>query len=136
MDGVGNDVHRLPLAGPVGGIPLAPLEAAIDRDRPALLEVGRAVLALLAPDGDVEVVGLVDPLARRVLPARVARDPQLADGRPARRRAELGVTCEVPGEHDSVDVGCGHRYGSLTVRGRSLSRSARLHTESAGMGTS
>ena len=56
-------------------LPLAPLEAAVDRDRAALGEEAGAVLALRAPDRDVEVVRLVLPLARGVvLAARVARD--------------------------------------------------------------
>ena len=73
LHGVGNDIYRLPLLCRFLVLPLAPLEAAVDRDGPALREVLGAVLALRAPDGDVEVVGLVDPLAGRlVLPARVA----------------------------------------------------------------
>ena len=56
---------------PVLVLPLAPLEAAVDRDRAALGEVLGAVLALRAPDGDVEVVGLVDPLARSASLRRV-----------------------------------------------------------------
>src|SRR5262249_30235800 len=63
-------------------VPLAPLEAAVDRDRAALREVLRAVLALLAPHSDVEVVRLLGPLAgRAVLAARVHGDPQAADRR-------------------------------------------------------
>src|SRR5262249_10801435 len=79
LDGVGDDLHGLALARAVGRLPLAPVEAAVDRDAAALLQVLGAVLALRAPDRDVEVVGLVDPLAGRVLPTRVDRDAQLAD---------------------------------------------------------
>jgi hypothetical protein len=91
LDRVGDDVDALAVVA-VLVLPLAPLEAAVDRDRAALGEVAGAVLALRAPDGDVEVVGLVDPLAGRVvLAARVARDAQLADRGAARERAQLGV---------------------------------------------
>ena len=52
-------------------------------DGAALGEVLRAALALVAPDGDVEVVRLVGPLARRaVLHARVHGDAELADAVP------------------------------------------------------
>ena len=46
-------------------VPLAPVEASVDADRAALREVLRATLALVTPDGDVEVVGLVAPVALR-----------------------------------------------------------------------
>src|SRR6185503_16383292 len=105
LDRVGDDLHGLAL-GAVLGFPLAPVEAAIDADRPALGEVLRAALALVAPDGDVEVVRLVAPLARRgVLLPRVHGEAQLADGRSARRVAKLGVPGQVSDEDDAVDVG-------------------------------
>ena len=108
LDGIGNDIHRLALVALLV-LPLAPLEPSVDRHRAALREVLGAVLALRAPDGDVEVVGLVDPLAGRVvLAAGVDRDPQAAHRGAARRAAELGVAGEVPGDHDPVDVGCCH----------------------------
>ena len=73
------------------GLPLAPVEPAVDRDRTALGEVVGAVLALRAPDRDVEVVGLVDPLAAVVLAAAVDGDAKLADGGPAGGAPQLGV---------------------------------------------
>src|SRR6478672_1519562 len=130
LNGVGDDLDGLALAGAVRRIPLAPVEAAVDCDAAALLEVLGAVLALRAPDGHVEVVGLVDPLARSVLAAGVDGDPQLADGGSARGGAQLRILREVPRDEDSVDVRCGHWYSSLTVRGRSLFALARLQTES------
>src|SRR3954471_17752808 len=75
LDGIGNDIHCLALV-PVLVLPLAPLEPAVERDRAPLREVVRAVLALRAPHGDVEVVRLVDPVARAVLATRVGSDPQ------------------------------------------------------------
>src|ERR687888_273858 len=78
LDRVGDDLDRLAL-GAVLGLPLAPVEAAVDADRPALREVLRAALALVAPDRDVEVVRLVAPVALGVLLARVHSQPQLAD---------------------------------------------------------
>ena len=70
-DRVGDHLDGLALAAV--GLPLAPLEAPVDRDRSALAEVVGAVLALRAPDRDVEIVGLVDdsPLEslRRLLTA-------------------------------------------------------------------
>ena len=72
---------------------------------PALREVLRAALALVAPDRDVEVVRLLGPLAgRRVLLARVHGEPQLADRRAARRVPQLGVARQVADEHDAIDV--------------------------------
>src|SRR5215472_15814513 len=59
MDGVGDDLHGLPLAGAIGRVPLTPVEPAVDPDRAALREVLRAALGLVAEDGDVEVVRLV-----------------------------------------------------------------------------
>src|SRR3954451_1063904 len=107
LDGVGDDVDRLALVALL--LPLAPLEAAVDRDRAALGEVASAVLALRAPDGDVEVVGLVDPLTGRVvLAARVARNAQLAHRGAARQRAQLGIGREVAGDDHPVDVRRGH----------------------------
>src|SRR5688500_10486755 len=78
LDGVGDDVYGLALVAFLV-LPLAPLEATVDRHGAALLEVGGAVLALRAPHRDVEVIGLVDPLARCVLAARVAGDAEAAD---------------------------------------------------------
>src|SRR4051794_7201997 len=60
LHGVGDDLDALALAAVVCR-PFAPLQPSVDRDRPALGEVAGAVLALGAPDGDVEVVGHVDP---------------------------------------------------------------------------
>src|SRR5919198_3110390 len=82
---VGDDVDRLALLALLV-LPLAPLEAAVDRDRTALREVAGAVLALRTPHGDVEVVGLIDPIARGVVLAPgVDRHAQLADRRAARQ---------------------------------------------------
>src|SRR5215210_148320 len=118
LDGVGNDIYRLPLVAFLV-LPLAPLEPPIDRDRASLREVLGAVLALSAPNGDVEVVGLVHPLAAGlVLAPRVARDPQAADGHAARKIPELGVAGQVPGEHDPVDVGACHEAVLLLRRVR------------------
>src|SRR5277367_6696925 len=60
---VGNDIGCLALCA-VLGLPLAPLEPPVDRHRTPLGQVAGGVLALRAPHGDVEVVGLVLPLAR------------------------------------------------------------------------
>src|SRR5262245_25696285 len=104
LDALGDDLHRLALARSVGCLPLAPLETAVDPDRAALREVLRAALRLVSPDGDVEVVRLVDPLAGLVLPACVDRDPQLADrGAPA-RAPQLRVLGQVPDQDDAVHV--------------------------------
>ena len=79
------------------GLPFAPVEATFDRHRPALREVVGAVLALRAPDGDVEVVGLVDPLAGlAVLAAAVDGDSQLADGGPAGVERSSGSLVRLP----------------------------------------
>src|SRR5215210_1551500 len=109
LDGIGNDIYRLPVLAAFLVLPLAPLEPPVDRDRASLREVLGAVLALGTPDGDVEVVGLVDPFARRlVLAPRVARDPQAAYSHAARKVPELRVAGQVPREDDPVDVGACH----------------------------
>src|SRR5581483_11774879 len=55
---VGNDIDCLPFRALLG-LPLAPLEPSVDRDRAALGQIARGVLALRTPHGDVEVVRLV-----------------------------------------------------------------------------
>src|SRR5262245_41653884 len=109
LDGVGDHLDRLAL-GAVLCLPLTPLEAPVDRDGTALAEVLGAVLALVAPDGDVEVVRLLGPLAgRAVLAPRVDGEPKAADCRSARRVSQLRVAREVAHEHDAIDVGHGLR---------------------------
>ena len=53
LDGVGDDLDRLALVA-VFVDPLAPLQPALDRDRPALRQVLLAALAAGAPDGEAE----------------------------------------------------------------------------------
>src|SRR4029079_13049505 len=103
-DALGDDLDSLPLARAVGRVPLAPVEPAVDADRAALREVLRAALGLVAEDGDVEVVRLVDPGARLVAPAAVHRHPQAADRRSAGGMPQLGVLRQVAYENDAVDV--------------------------------
>src|SRR4026207_2531694 len=98
---VGDDLDRLAL-GAVLGVPLAPVEASVDRDRAALGEVLRAALALVPPDGDVEVVRLLAPLAGlAVLLPRVHGEAQLADRGAARRVPQLGVLRQVSDQDDT-----------------------------------
>src|ERR1044071_1666734 len=107
LDRVGDDLDRLALRA-VLRLVLAPVQATVDGHRPSLGEVLRAALALVAPDRDVEVVGLLAPLAGGgVLAARVDGETQAAHGRPARGMAELGVARQVSDEDDAVDA-CGH----------------------------
>src|SRR5581483_7997095 len=103
LDALGDDLHGLPLRA-VLRLPLAPVEPAVDADGAALAQVLRTRLGLVAEDRHVEVVRLVDPLARLVTAAAVDRDAKLADGGAARRVPELGVLGQVPDEHDPVDV--------------------------------
>src|SRR4051812_46598908 len=63
---LGDDVDALALVALLV-LPLAPLQAPVDGHGAALAQVARAVLALGAPDGDVEVVGLVLPFTRAVV---------------------------------------------------------------------
>src|SRR4051812_26110168 len=111
LDRVGNDIDRLALVSLLV-LPFAPVETAVDSDGAPLREVLGAVLALRTPHGHVEVVGLLDPVAGSVLPSRVGRDAEAADGRAAVRVAQLGVAREVAREDDPVDVGACH-YGSF-----------------------
>src|SRR6185312_12168419 len=107
LNAVSDDLDRLALR-PVLGVPLAPFEPAVDRDRAALGQVLGAILTLVAPDRDVEVVRLLRPLAGgAVLAARVDGEPEAADRGTARRVPELWVARQIAQENDSVDVG-GH----------------------------
>ena len=125
LDAVGDDLDRLAL-GAVLGLPLAPVEAAVDPDRAALGEVLRAALGLVAPDGDVEVVRLVGPLAGHcVLAARVHGDAELAHGGPARGVAQLGVARQVADEDDAVDVAGHYSSPSSVDRARATSSPRR-----------
>src|SRR3954453_10991787 len=108
LHGVGHDFNGRAVGASLLVLPLTPLEPAVDRDRAALGQVARAVLALRAPHGDVEVVGLVDPLAGVVLAARVGGDAQAADGGAARRVAQLWIAREVARQDNAVDVGGCH----------------------------
>ena len=99
---VGHDLDRLALVS-FGSLPLTPLEPSVHGHRPALREVLRAPLPLVAPHGDVEVVGLVRPLTGLVLAPRVDRESQVADGRAGRRVAQLGILGQVADEHDAID---------------------------------
>ncbi len=122
---VGNDIDCLALC-PVLRLPLAPIQASVDRHRASLGEVAGGVLALRTPHLDVEVVGLVHPLpAGLVLAAGVARDPQLAHGGAAGQRAQLGVFGQVAGHHYPVDVGCGHGLSSFRLSHTPQSRGPR-----------
>src|SRR6266508_791872 len=106
LDRIGDDLDGLALRA-VLRLPLAPLQAPVDPHRASLGEVLRAVLPLVTPDGDVEVVGLLAPFAgRRVLAPRVDGQAQAANGCPARRVPQLGVARQVSDEDDAVDVGC------------------------------
>ena len=94
---------------PVLGLPLAPLEPALDPNRTPFGEEARAVVALRPPDLDVEEVGLVLPLAgRAVFAARIDGDPQVADRRTARQRTQLRVAGQISSDHDDVQVASGH----------------------------
>src|SRR5438046_7240053 len=104
LDALGDDLHGLPLARAVGRFPLAPVEPAVDADRAALREILRATLSLVAEDGDVEVVRLVDPLPRLVAPAAVHCYPHAANRRTAGSVPQLGILRQVAYENDAVDV--------------------------------
>src|SRR3954453_3574173 len=104
LDAVGDDLHGLPLARAVGRVPLTPVEPAVDADRAAFREVLRATLGLVAEDGDVEVVRLVDPLPRLVAPTAVHSDPHAADGLAAGGVPQLGILRQVAYENDAIDI--------------------------------
>src|ERR1700710_1184903 len=104
LDRVGDDLDGLAFAAAVFGLPLTPVEPAFDRDRAALGQVVGAVLALAAEDDDVEVVGLVDPLAALVFAAAVDRDAELTDGRPTPGVPQLGIPRQVPGDDHHIHV--------------------------------
>src|SRR5438309_1491952 len=110
LDALGDDLDGLALAS-VLGLPLAPVEPAVDRDRAALAQVLGAALGLVAEDRDPEEVRLVDPLPRLVPPPSVDGDAEVANGRAARRVPQLGVPRQVPDPYDAVAVCC-HVYSS------------------------
>src|SRR5205807_1757516 len=106
LDTVGHDLDGFALHAVL--LPLAPIEPAVDRDRPSLGEVLRAALGLVAEDADAEIVRLVGPLARLVTPPSVDSDAETADRGAAAGVAQFRVLRQVADEHDAVDVGC-HR---------------------------
>src|SRR5579875_1782207 len=117
LHGLGDDIDRLTLLL-ILAHPLAPAQAAVDRHAPPLGQVLCAVLALRAPYGHVEVVGLVLPLAGlRVAPAAVARDAKAAHRRALAGgvRAQLRITGEVAGDDHPVDIARCHLARSFRV---------------------
>src|SRR6188472_354325 len=104
LDALGDDLHGLPLARAIRRLPLAPVEPAVDADRAAFRQVLRAALGLVAEDGDVEVVRLVDPVTRLVAAAAVHCNPQAANGRTAGGVPQLGVLRQVAYQNDAVDI--------------------------------
>src|SRR5215210_7411725 len=101
---VRDHLDRLPLRA-VLRLPLAPVQPAVDADGPPLGEETRTALALVTPDGHVEVIGLLGPLAGlAVLLSRVDGEPQLAHGGAARRVPQLGVPRQVADQDHPVDV--------------------------------
>src|SRR5438477_711599 len=108
LNAVGDDLDGLALRA-VLGLPLAPAQLAVNADGAALGQVLRAVLGLVAEDGDAEVVRCVDPVARLVALAVVDGDAQAANGRAAGRMPELRVPRQVPNQYDAIDVRC-HVY--------------------------
>src|SRR5579864_8064247 len=104
LDAVGDDLDGLALAAAVLRLPLAPVEAAVDRDRAALREVLRAALGLVTEDRDPEVVGLVDPAARLVPAPAVDGDAEIADRRAAGGVSQFRVPRQVSDQYDAVDV--------------------------------
>src|SRR5206468_12317782 len=93
---------------------LTPVEPAVDADGAALGEVLRAALALVAPDGDVEVVGLVAPVSLRILLAGVDGEPQLADRGAGRCVSQLRILGQV--SHDQHAIAVGHVFYSSCER--------------------
>src|SRR5436190_24054607 len=135
LDGVGDDLDRLALVA-VWAIPLAPLQPALDRDRPPLREIGGAVLALRAPHRDIDVVRLVDPLAALVLAPAVHGDPQFAHRGAAAQLAQLRVLREIARDDYDIDVcGC-HFCGPFLkldlIRPESKQRTGGFSPPSAG----
>src|SRR5215213_10149526 len=109
LNGVGDDLHGVAVRAGLLVLPLAVLETTVDRDRTTLGAVLGDVLALGAPDRDVEEVGLVLPLTGgAVLATRVDREAQAAHGRARRQVAQLWVAGEVAGQDDPVDVASCH----------------------------
>src|SRR5579871_540709 len=104
LDALGDDLDGLALYAVL--LPLPPVEAAVDRDGPALAQILGAALRLVAEDRDTEEVRLVDPVAGLVAAPAVDGDAEVADGRAAGRVAQFGVARQVADEHDAVDVGC------------------------------
>src|SRR4051794_20362647 len=115
LDGVGDDLDALSFVAALV-LPLAPVEPAFDRNRAAFREVVGAVLALRPPDGDVEVVGLVDPVAALVFAAAVDRDPKLAYGGSTAEMTQLRIPGQVPGDVHHVHIRSCQFPHSLRIR--------------------
>src|SRR5512135_3704518 len=105
LDALGDDLDGLALRS-VLGLPLAPVESAVDRDGAALAQVLGAALRLVAEDRDPEEVGLVGPLPGFVPAPAVDRNAEVAHRRAAGRVAQLGIPRQVPDQYDAVDVRC------------------------------
>ena len=95
-------------------------------------EVLRAALALVAPDGDVEVVRLLGPLRRSSSLRRVLTAMRrLQTAVPAGVWRSSGSRRQVADEHDAVDVCCHGFRSSPTGRVQATPRPRRCHRRTA-----
>src|SRR5665213_2308788 len=115
---VGIDLGLVALGPRVLVVPRAGLEAALDVDHAALLEVLAAELGELAvagvPHHDVVVVGVLAALAAGILAVAIGGDGQVADGGSAGCEAQLRVAGEAADEHHAVER-AGHQVSSSSA---------------------
>src|SRR5689334_4992902 len=103
LHALGDDLGDGALAA-VLAFPVTCLQASLDEDLAALVEVLAARLGLLAPDDDREEASFLPLLAGLSRVVAVHRQPEIRDGGAARRVAQLRWARQVPDEHDLVQA--------------------------------
>src|SRR5450755_3014022 len=131
---VGVDLGLVALGPRVLVVPRAGLEAALDVDHAALLEVLAAELGELAvagvPHHDVVVVGVLAALAAGILAVAIGGDGQVAHGGSAGCEAQLRVAGEAADEHHAVER-AGHQVSSSSAMRTAAGTSATSSSSSS-----
>ena len=85
-------------------IPGVEIQTAFDVNRIALCQVLLRKLCLAAPERDIDEGGFLLFLALFVFPDAVDREAEFGDGGSFGRVAQFGIPCEIPDEHDFVEI--------------------------------
>src|SRR5215831_16421168 len=109
-----DDLDHVPLLA-VLRFPVPRLKTPLDHDGASLVQVFAAALGLLTPHHDVEEAGIFALLAAlRLIPA-VHGEPQICDGHPAGRVAQLRCPGQIADQEYLVQAG--HQTASSTAAG-------------------